>query len=121
MFNRILFLLLGICLVLYGLFVIIQRGYYSSKFEFYFDFGPYHYIFGIIVTIIGILLVYTSLRKKTKDFEEKFVICPKCKTPFNQKDVPKGQCPKCDVELEDLEEFYERDTELKVRNNKPGS
>ena len=115
MFNRILFLLLGICLSLYGFFMITQRGYYSSKFEFYFDFGPYHYIFGITVAIIGVLFVYTSLTKKSKDLEDKFVICPECKTPVNQRDVPNGRCPKCEVKVEDLEAFYERHPELKTR------
>lgn len=115
MFNKLIFLLLGISLILYGSLTIMKRGYYSSKFGFYFDFGPYHYVLGIIITIVGIFFVYTSLTKKAKEFEAKFLICPKCKAPFNQKEVPDGRCPECEVKLEDLDGFYERHPELKAK------
>jgi hypothetical protein len=111
MFNRIMFLLLGVCLALYGFFTIIQRGYYSSRFEFYFDFGPYHYIFGIFVAVVGVFFVYTSLTSKKK----KFLICPECKKSFNPKDVPNSYCPKCSIGLEDLDGFYDRHPELKEK------
>ena len=113
MFNRILFLLLGICLALYGFFTIIQRGYYSTRFEFYFDFGPYHYIFGILIAAVGAFFVYTSLTGMNKNLEEKFLICPKCEESFIQKDVPNSHCPKCNIGLEKLDEFYDRQAELK--------
>ena len=99
----------------------MKRGYYSSKFDFYFDFGPYHYVLGIIITIVGVLFVYTSLTKKAKEFEDKFLICPKCNTPFNERDVPDGRCAKCKVDLEDIEEFYDRHPELKVSNDRKAS
>ncbi|RLE48739.1 MAG: hypothetical protein DRJ18_01370 [Candidatus Methanomethylicota archaeon] len=118
MVNRILSLLLGISLILYGFFTIIQRAYYSSKFDFYFDFGPYHYLFGIFITIIGALFVYIFLTRKAKDFEDKFLVCPQCKTLFDKKDVPNGRCPHCEVALEDLERFYESHPELNVPDDK---
>jgi hypothetical protein len=115
MFNRILFLLLGVCLSFFGFFTIIQRGYFSSRFEFYFDFGRYHYVFGVLITVVGIFFIYTSLTSKSKHLEDKYLICPKCKDSYNQKDVPNSRCPNCAVELEDLEGFYDRHPEPKEK------
>lgn len=115
MFNKILFLLFGVCLVSYGLFTIIQRGYYSSRFKFYIDFGSYHSIFGIIIVVFGIFFIYTSLTSKKKHAKEKYLICPKCKESFNQKDAINHLCPTCAVKLEDLEGFYDRHPEMKQK------
>ena len=115
MFNRILFLLLGVCLGLYGFFTSIQRGYYSSRFGFYVDFGRYHYLFGILIMLVGIFVIYTTLSSKRKYLKEKYLICPKCKDSFSQKDVSNSLCPNCTVELEDLEGFYDRHPELKEK------
>ena len=116
MSQKILSLLLGTSLILYGIFTIIQRGYYSSKFDFYFDFGPYHYLLGAFITIVGVLFVYTSLRTKAKAFEDDILICPKCEASFNRKDITDQNCPQCNVKLEELEGFYERHPALKTNN-----
>ena len=114
MFNKILFLLLGSSLTLYGTLTIIQRGYYSSRFKFYIDFGRYHYLFGILIAVVGIFFMYTSLIRKNKHAKEKYLICPQCKVSFKQKkDVKNPRCPHCSVDLEDLEGFYDRHPELK--------
>ena len=115
MFNTILFFLLGACLALYGILTVIQRGYYSSRFKFYIDFGRYHYLFGILIMLVGIFVIYTTLSSKRKYLKEKYLICPKCKDSFSQKDVSNSLCPNCTVELEDLEGFYDRHPELKEK------
>ena len=73
---------------------------------------------GVIVALFGVaLIVFAIFRKSTPDKEEdKFLICPKCKTPFNQKDLTDSRCPECKAELEDLEGFYERHPELKIKD-----
>ena len=118
--NRFFGFILGISLFGFGFGIILNPKFYDSKHAFYYDFTEVRVPFGGLLIIIGILFVWLAVRKKAKEFGDKFLICPKCRTPFNQKDVPEGKCSKCDVELEDLEGFYERHPELKVRNNKPG-
>ena len=108
-------LILGLSCLVFGIFTILESGYYSSKYSRFIDFGDYHVVFGTFITIIGLLFIYTVLRNKARKFEDNFVICPKCRTPFKQNEVPDGRCPKCEVELEDLEGFYQRHPELKVR------
>ena len=113
MFYKVMYILLGSIMVIFGFLRIIHRGYYSSRFDYYFDFGPQHYLLGIIIVFVGILLVLYGLRKSARRFEGDFSICPRCSKPFHQKDVPGKKCPDCDVDLENLEGFYDRHPEAK--------
>lgn len=112
--NRIIFFLLGIVWAVFGLSIIISPKFYSSKYDYIFDFTELKWPFGGFLVLLGSLFIWSALRKKASEFEDKFLVCPKCKTPFNHKDVPDGRCPKCEVELEDLEGFYQRHPELKA-------
>jgi hypothetical protein len=67
MFYKLMRLLLGIALVIFGFLRIIHRGYYSSRFDYYFDFGKYHYLFGIAIVAVGVLLIYYSMRGSRGD------------------------------------------------------
>ena len=68
---------------------------------------------GSLFIIIGLLFIWVVLRKKAKTYQDKFLICPKCETTYNKKEVPDEQCPRCKIELEDLNEFYARHPEFK--------
>ena len=113
--NRFIVILTGLVTAIFGLSVITGPRFYDRLYGRYWDFTEVKIPFGGALIVIGIIFFWSALRKKAKDFEDKFLICPKCKTPFNQKDVPDSRCPKCEVELEDLEGFYERHPELKAR------
>lgn len=101
--------------------IIVKPKIYSIKYSHWFDFTGYNIFFGGFLILIGFLILWSALRKKAKDFEEKLLICPKCKTSFNQKDITDGQCPRCEVQLEDLKGFYERHPEFKVSDDKEPS
>jgi hypothetical protein len=96
------FVWLGYIIMTKGGFVFY--GYYSS-------FSGYKIIIGTILIGIGVFVTCFVLRKKAKEFGGKFLICPKCEGSFNNNDVLDNLCPNCEVELEDLEEFYEVQTE----------
>ena len=113
--NRIIFVLLGIVWAVFGFSIIIGPRFYSSKYDYVFDFSEIKWPFGGFLILLGCFFVWAALRKKAKDFEDKFLICPKCRSPFNWKEVPDGRCPECKGELEDLEGFYERHPELKSK------
>lgn len=111
--NRIFCLITGAGIGVFGIFLVI-----GIQFSFrgtIINFGEANVLVGWIFIIIGIGIFVIALRKKAKEFEDKFLICPECKKPFDKKDVPNGRCPKCGVELEDLERFYDRHPELRAR------
>ena len=42
-----------------------------------------------------------------------YLMCSKCGTPFDSKDVISNSCPNCKVQLERIEGFYDRHPEFK--------
>lgn len=118
---KFMYILGGIILAVFGYRIIVRPRFYDNIYGRYWDFTEIKWVFGVSLIIIGVFIIFNASRKKAKDFEEKLLICPKCKTPFNQKDVTDGQCPKCEVQLEDLKGFYERHPELKVSDDKEPS
>lgn len=113
--NRLVVTLTGLVTAIFGLSIITGPTFYDRLYGRYWDFTDVRVPFGGALILMGILFVWSALRKKAKDFGDKFMICPECKTPFNKTDVPNGRCPKCEVKVEDLEAFYERHPELKAR------
>jgi putative Mn2+ efflux pump MntP len=111
--NKYIYVFSGIVLAIFGFCIIIQPRWYSSKYERYFDFTGVHIPLGSLFIVIGLLFVWVPLRKKAKAYEDKFLICPKRETSYNKKEVPDNQCPRCKIELEDLDGFYARHPELK--------
>jgi len=65
--DRVIAIATGICCVLIGFFAIFQRKFFSSQYGRYIDLGQYHQVFGIFVLIIGLLFIFTTLRKKKRD------------------------------------------------------
>ncbi len=57
--------------------------------------------------IIGIILFYIGYKSKEK--QEKYSKCPKCKEVFNYNELEKGKCKYCkDIETIELEEYYKK-------------
>lgn len=116
--NKSIVLLAGLGSVVFGFSIIIKPDFYDRLYDFYWDFTEVKWLFGLFLVVFGVLIIWSALRKKAKDYEDKVLICPKCKEPFNRKDVPGERCPKCEVQLEDLEGFYARHPELKTEQNR---
>jgi len=57
-----------------------------------------------IFMFIGFLCIYISRFVKNDIYKK----CPKCKKSFANSELDKGMCPKCDVETEDIEEYYKK-------------
>ncbi len=113
MLNKITYVLLGILLIIFGVFLLFSPVYHDFLYDYYYNFGQYHKLLGLIFIGIGSLLSYWSYKKKPKYFEDTFLICPNCKKPFNEKDIKNKLCPECKIVLEKLDGFYERHPELK--------
>jgi len=105
--------LVGFALTGLGVLVIVRGGFYHLG--HFVDFSGYHIPFGITIFTLGVFFLFTAFRRKTRDLKDMALICPKCKESFIKEDIPQQRCPKCEVELEDLEGFYERHPELKAR------
>ena len=117
--TKIAYLFVGAWIAVIGFLLVVGRGFHFRGVKV--DFGGTNALVGWTFIIMGIGIFVIALREKAKDFEDKFLICPKCKQPFNKKDVLGDRCPKCEVELEDLKGFYERHPELKVPDDKEPS
>jgi hypothetical protein len=55
---------LGVIMIIYGVCSIVQREYYSSKYDRYIDLGSYHGYIGIIAVMIGLIFLYTSIKRR---------------------------------------------------------
>jgi hypothetical protein len=85
---------------------------------------------GIIVSVFGVIWILRAIFKKDdiktqgKDVKYQrndFTICPTCEETFsnrNATDMQEKICPKCHVELETLDGFYERHPEHKHEKEK---
>ncbi|MDD5452102.1 MAG: hypothetical protein PHT49_09445 [Desulfovibrionales bacterium] len=75
---------------------------------------------GILAFIIAGLSVWLGIRKKTELAfkEEEYLICRRCKDTYASNTVPDRHCPKCNIELERLEGFYDRHPDLKDLDEK---
>ena len=75
---------------------------------------------GVVLICAGtILIVYSLIKRKDilKEESEFFQICPRCEETAYAKDVPDLKCPECEVDLENLEGYYDRHPELKQKAN----
>lgn len=62
--NNILYRILGLVLVGWGLRVCIDPVYYSTKYDMRFDFSEINISFGLIVALLGGYFVWSSFSKK---------------------------------------------------------
>jgi len=53
----------------YGFFRCIRRVYHDFLYDYYYDFGPHHYLLGILFMVAGSIFIYTSIRKRRNDPE----------------------------------------------------
>ncbi len=106
-------------LIINGILTLYNPIYYSPTYDYTFDATEAKWPLGGGVIIFGILLIWSTFRKKNIEFEKKAIdeksvlMCPKCVKPFYKKDAPALKCPDCQNPLENLSGFYERHPELK--------
>jgi hypothetical protein len=50
--------LFGAAFVWLGTYVLLTRSWYSLKYSYQFDLGPYHQIFGILIIVYGGLWIF---------------------------------------------------------------
>ena len=115
--NKIFMIILGISLFGFGLGIILDPEFYDSKHQFHYDFSEIRFPFGGFLLVIGSLFLIVALKKKSKELGPKFLICANCLKPLFKNTVVNNQCPECEGELEDLEDFYDRHPELKKEND----
>lgn len=110
--NRLVFAVLGIVTALNG-FNIMKRGSWcSSYYNYCTDFMGYHVPFGIFLIIVGLFIILASAFGKRYAGED-ILMCAQCNKPYERKNTQNHMCPKCHVELEPLDGFYDRHPELK--------
>jgi len=63
------------------------------------------------MSCLGVVVVISSFRKRTVEEEMGVLICPRCRKPYNKKDLQSTDCPECKVPLEQVEGFYDRHPE----------
>jgi hypothetical protein len=61
------FRILGVCLILWGTRIIIDPVYYSSKYRMSHDFSDIEWLYGGGLILIGLLSVWTTIRKKKEN------------------------------------------------------
>lgn len=110
MFSKIANIIIGTGCLWYG-FNILKEGW-SSLYGY-----PISRSTGVVVAIFGVLLILFGCFRKVRNTqgEEKFLICSDCKKTFYEKNVPDKQCPDCSIDLENLDGFYVRHSELKEK------
>jgi ABC-type uncharacterized transport system permease subunit len=111
MFFRILYLISGVLSVYVG--IVVWRHQELFYYGAYIHLGETSILVGIAIIAFGLGLLYVASRKSFTYNGEKYIVCPKCNESFSQRDVPNSLCPQCDVELEDLDGFYDRHPELR--------
>lgn len=103
----------SVILLLSGLSIMLDPKQYSWLYKYTFDFSEAKWIFGTFLILSGVVFLIFSLRKKDKELEPNYTICPSCLQPYFGDETKDNKCPKCNGELENLDGFYERHPELK--------
>ena len=115
MSAKITYIILGVSLILIGVMMIIDPIFYSTKYNYTWDFTEVKWPLGCFLVILGSYFLVSNLKKKAQDYEERVLMCPKCIAPFNHSAVPNKNCPDCGTQLENLEGFYERHPDLRTK------
>ena len=119
MFKLLADIFAGLCLILMGALVHSDPSPSMYGFAVPKATGAF-FIFAGIFYIIYVLLNAKKIiaDKKNAKKLEKIVMCPNCRKPVFVKDIPGGKCQKCNIELEDVEGFYDRHPGLRTPDNK---
>ena len=64
-------IVLGIALFVFGFFMCIRRVYHDFLYDYHYDFGPHHYLLGILFMVAGSIFIYTSIRKGRNNDRER--------------------------------------------------
>jgi uncharacterized membrane protein len=65
-----IFVSLGIFLILFGTGLLFHPAWYSAKYSRWFDFTGYNVPFGCFCILIGILFIWSEVRKHIKKKKE---------------------------------------------------
>ncbi len=65
MLYKILNLLAGLLMVITGVKVTLHQELIRSH-AYYFDFGQYHAVIGVIIIVVGLYMLYIALKAWTK-------------------------------------------------------
>jgi hypothetical protein len=110
--NKFWYILFGIAAGIWGVTIIFDPIQHSSRYNYTWDFTEVKWPLGGFLIILGSYILISSLRKKSSDFEEIVLMCPKCVVPYSKKALRNNLCPTCGTQLENLDGFYERHPEL---------
>ena len=58
------------------------------------------------IILIILLIAYTIYLIRLNSRIPEFTKCPKCKNSYNYADTKNGKCPKCNVEVIEVEKYY---------------
>ena len=70
MLERFSILLIGILLIIGGIYIFFFRAFHSWKYG-RIDMGPYHTVVGVIFFIVGIIFVYTVTKALLRNRNKK--------------------------------------------------
>jgi hypothetical protein len=112
-------ILVGLCFIFLGALVRSDPSPSLHGFPVPKQTGTFFIIVGIFY-IVYFLLNAKRIIADSKNAKklEKIVMCPNCRKPVFAKDIPDGKCHKCQIEVENVEGFYDRHPELRNHNNK---
>lgn len=60
------------------------------------------------IILIILLITYTIYLIRLNSKIPEFTKCPKCKNSYNFTDIKNGKCPKCNVEIIEVEKYYKQ-------------
>jgi len=60
--NRIGLFGLALALLVFGVGIFFERGFYDAIYNHYFDFGPHHRVIGLLFAAGGIAIGYSAVR-----------------------------------------------------------
>ena len=61
--NRIAFVGIGVSLGFGGSIALYQRGFYSSFYAQFIDFGPHHQYVGVVLIALGVAIAWVGVRR----------------------------------------------------------
>jgi hypothetical protein len=108
MLNKFGQSLLALSFIGLGVGVMLDATLCSSRYEYRWDFGPYHKFVGAIMVAIGIVVGVLVVKPRWAKLPPDVLVCPRCDQPFDSQVTRNGRCPQCGAFLEDIEGFYER-------------
>ncbi|PID47409.1 MAG: hypothetical protein CR967_04215 [Proteobacteria bacterium] len=81
--------------------------------------GYYYLLPGTLSICFGFALLYLALRKTPKNYHSTDCVmkCKQCRRAFNYEDTNNGKCPICNIDMIDIETFYENKQFFNIHKN----